>query len=377
MSLIDSLPGAATIGATDADIESNSVIIISNRIVNVHTHSIKFEFGRISGYIDENGLVSDSEVKISRSTISFRVPESFYAEIPNSISGVCTLICTTYNGNNQVGDKQTTTFKVTASKDKCAPIVSGVVYDELASTVGLTGNEYILVRYCSKTVCIISASARNGSSIVQKTIAGGVVESNVRYFPEAMIRNITFTATDSRGYKSSYTIECDMVMYIKLTCNAQLVRDDPTSGNATLTVWGNYFNDTFGAVHNNITLKYQIKSALGAYGEYHDVEVAPEGNQYYVEIPLTDLNYESAYDVQILVADKIASRVKTASIGRGIPVFDWGENDFRFNVPLLLTEKNYGDILPTGNLKKGQIFLLKNSSGGGFTIRIYNGFAWV
>ena len=45
----------------------------------------------------------------------------------------------------------------------------------------------------------------------------------------------------------------------------------------------------------------------------------------------------------------LSTVTKTIPVTRGIPVFDWGENDFNINVPLLLNNVNVLDIMyPVG-----------------------------
>ena len=51
-------------------------------------------------------------------------------------------------------------------------------------------------------------------------------------------------------------------------------------------------------------------------------------------ISLSDLDYTKAFAFEVVVSDKIATVTKAVTLPKGIPVFDWGENDFNFNVPV-------------------------------------------
>lgn len=372
---LTTIPRASTIGATAANIGEVSTITVTRK-ASAFTHSIQYKFGSVTGYIKADGSVQSSEVKITALSIPFTVPTSFYAQIPNATSGTCTLTIKTYSGSTQIGEAQTATFKATASKAACAPSVSGEMYDTLAATVNLTGSEYKLIRYCSKVACTITANAKNSASIKSKKIGDTEVTEDTLYISNIETDTVDFSATDSRGYTTTVSVKRTMVNYIKLTNNVQLVRNDPTSGKATLTIWGDYFNGNFGVADNTLSVKYRLKQASGAYGEYQTVSASIDGNAYEVVVPLEGLDYEYAYTAQVVVADALNSVTKAVTVSQGIPVFDWGEKDFRFNLALLFTTNSYGDTLPTENLKKGQIFFLKND-GDGFTIRIYNGSTWL
>lgn len=372
---LTTIPRASTIGATAANIGEVSTITVTRK-ASAFSHSIKYEFGDLSGYIKADGSVSTTEAKITATSIPFTVPTSFYAEIPDATSAKCTLTCTTYSGSTQVGSAQTTTFQATASKTACAPTVSGTVVDSNDVTIALTGNKNKLVRYMSNALCTIKATAKNSATIKTKKIGGTTVAGETRTINKIEASSISFVATDSRGYSTTKKVALSLVEYIKLTVNVQLQRTDPTSGNAILTIWGDYFNNSFGSAANSLTIQFRLKRAGGSYGDYQNVTPVLDGNSYSVEIALSELDYEYAYTASVEVTDKLLHQTKTATVSQGIPVFDWGENDFRFNLALLFTTNSYGDTLPTKNLKKGQIFFLKNS-GDGFTIRIYNGSAWL
>ena len=67
-------------------------------------------------------------------------------------------------------------------------------------------------------------------------------------------------------------------------------------------------------------------------------------------------DYRNAYEFQIKVTDgdgtNVCSEVvATATVQQGIPVFDWGKNDFRFNVPIILSDGNEEITITAGQLK--------------------------
>ena len=370
---LDVIPQDSEIGATDANIGSKSTIVISKQSSS-YTHSIKYEFGNLSGYITSNGGISSSEVKFSATSVSFTIPSSFYAEIPNAKSGECKLTCTTYLNSTKIGEATTTSFTVTAAASVCAPSVSGTVADVNSITAALTGDASKLIRYFSEALCTITATAKNSATIKTKKIGGVVVTGNTRTIPGIEASSVEFSATDSRGYSSSVNVKSTLIPYVKLTANAYLNRVDPTSGNAILSVKGNYFKDSFGAVSNSLSVKYRIGKSGESYGSWIEVSPVIGEDNYTLSIPLSGLDYRYAYSAQVVCEDKLVSKDVTATVSKGIPVADWGESDFRFNVPVVLSPSSYGTSLP-GTGKQGQLFWLDKGDGT-YEIHIHNGVSW-
>lgn len=372
---LPNIPRASAIGATDAAIGSTSSVIVVKQSPR-YLNSIKVQFGSISRYLASNGALVTYEVKVVSTNIAFTIPDSFYAEIPDAPFGYCTLVCTTYSDDVVIGNPQSTTFKVTASEQLCSPLVSGTLRDVNPVTVALTGDESKLVRYMSTAECTIEAVARNSASIIAKKIDGIEISDDTQTIAAIETGSIELSATDSRQYSAYATATAELVPYIRLTANVELERTNPVNGEAVLTIWGDYFNDTFGAADNTITARYRLAQSGMSYGEYTDVTVTPDGNAYSIEIPLSGLDYEHAYSAQIIIEDELVVLDKVASVGRGIPVCDWGERDFRLNYAFRLTEQSFGPSLPTEDLLVGRVFFLLNSSGG-FTPRIYDGVNWL
>lgn len=330
------IPMASTVGATDSNIGSVSMIAVDQKSA-AYTHSIQYRFGSLTGYVTAAGGISATEVKLSATSVPFKVPTDFYAQIPNAESGVCELICRTYSGETQVGEAQTATFIATAAKALCAPTVTGTVTDANDTTAALTGDRTKLIRHKSTALCTISAAAKNSATIVQKVIAGTVIaEGNTLTIPEIERSSVLFSATDSRGYPGSEQKQLSLVPYVKLTNNAAVNRTDPTSGNAVLVLRGDCYTGSFGAVDNVITAKYRVNG-----GDYINVALAPDGNSYSTEVALSGLDYNSRHTIDVVISDKLSEVPKTVSVKRGIPVFDWGENDFAFNVPVHFKAATY------------------------------------
>jgi len=152
-----------------------------------------------------------------------------------------------------------------------------------------------------------------------------------------------FTVTDSRGYSASQTITKEIIDYIPLTCNLSTNPDlvDGSTANVNITVKGKYFDGSFGAVDNSLTVEYRYKISNGTYPTDEDgndvwtsLTGTPSNGEYTAQATITELDYTNSYTFQARAKDAVyTSGVSTVEqVVRIVPVFDWGENDFNFNV---------------------------------------------
>ena len=327
--VLPAIPRASTVGATDAAIGSVSMVAV-NRKSGSYTHSIHFRFGSLTGYLTADGSTSGKEVKLSQTSIPFRLPESFYSQIPNAKTGVCTLTCTTYSGNSSVGDAHQTTLIATAAEALCSPLVTGTVTDSNPATVALTGNDGKLVRYRSNARCSIVATARNGASIQWKSIGGNAVSGDSLTIANVETGSVRFSAGDSRGYETGTAVQAELIPYIPLTASATADRPNPTDGSGRIRVSGNYFDGSFGAAGNSLSLRYRIGS-----GEWISIPPAISGNSYTAEAWLAGMDYQSQYAIEVEITDRLTTLTRQLILKRGLPVFDWGEGSFCFHVPVI------------------------------------------
>ena len=79
------------------------------------------------GLPHEHRLTKRTATKITATSIGFSLPSSWYAQIPNSTQGTCTLTITTYSGTTQIGSAQTATFVARVDSLVSSPIVTSSV----------------------------------------------------------------------------------------------------------------------------------------------------------------------------------------------------------------------------------------------------------
>ncbi len=352
---------ASSIGATDANIGSSSSVVVT-KYNSSYYHSLQYKFGSLSGYITSSGEVQSSEVKFSNTSIAFKIPTSFYAEIPNSPAGKCTITCRTYSSSGSttvLGNATTCTITITATG---APDISGTVIDTNTATVALTGDSSKLIRYKSTATATITATAKNSASIVSKFINGDSVSGNTKVYQNCSETSFVFKTTDSRGYSSSVTITPTVIAYIQLTINPILSRPTPTGSDITMSFSGDFYRGSFGAMTNTLTIRYRYKESDGSYGAWKNIESTKIvfGTRSYTSSQTFSLddefNYQKEYHFQIQAIDgnsehQLSTVTKTVIVPRGVPVFDWGKNDFNFHVPVEIDGNTDidGNLDTTGN----------------------------
>ena len=362
---------ASAVGATNANIGSVSTITVT-KYNSGYYHSLQYSFEGLSGYITSSGGVQSTETKFSAASVAFTVPTTFYAKIPNAKTGTCTITCRTYSSSSSttvLGNATTCTFTATATG---SPTVSGTVVDTDSTTIALTGNSSTLIRYRSNPKCTITATPKNSSSIstvrIRETAVTGTTGSNgvvtaERTYSNASYTSYAFDATDSRGYSTTKTVSPTVVSYVELTCSPIISRPTPTGSSIVMSVSGALYRGSFGAASNTLTLDYRYKTTDGSYGSWKTIpssKIAMGSSKYTVSnLSLgEDFDYKQSYVFQVRARDGatvngtnhvLSTVTKTVEVQKGVPVFDWGENDFNVNVALMLSNVNILDIMyPVG-----------------------------
>ena len=366
-------PAAGKISATDANIESTSTITIAK-------HDSKFTT-TVAYMADGQSSYTTIWTKQTYQSYGWTVPASLYSLIPNAKSVNVTLRCQTYSGSTLIGT-ETCTMEATTSASKCKPTVSVTAVDSNTNTVALTGSNKKIIKGFSNLKVTTTATAKNSATISSVTVKCGSSQKTGTSvtFNGAETEQVTVTVKDSRGYTVNATVGgMTLIDYIKPTIVASAERESPTSDSVKISVSGKWFNGTFGSKTNTLTVQVRYKPKSQA--EYTDsdgyktITVTKSGNTYSGSITLSGLVYTQAYDFRIRARDAIHEHEgpiaepvwQNIGISKGIPIFDWGEEDFRFNVPLFSGGVNFTQIYQTAdgaaNLAQGDSITLENKLG--------------
>ncbi len=239
-----------------------------------------------------------------------------------------------------------------------APTVTASAVDTNATTIALTGDNKKFIRYYSNVKVTMSATAKKGASITSTT--GADTYNNTE------ISSFVVGATDSRGNTTRYTATGTLVPYVRLTCNLSNNKPD-VYGNMTVKCSGNYFNGSFGATSNTLTVKYRYKLNGGSYSAWADMTVTKSDNTYSAAASITGLDYTKAYIFQCQASDVLATVNSSADTVKSVPQFHWGANDFVFEVPVTFNAgatgaggTGGGEGGSTGNTIKGDFNITGN-----------------
>lgn len=220
------------------------------------------------------------------------------------------------------------------------PIITASVIDTNEKTVALTGDNTKLIKYFSNATATMSAEAQKFAAINEDLyiIRNG---DNTGYGKTHTFENVednefTFLAADSRENSSDVTLTPEMIDYTKLTCNIANNRPD-AFGSMTVSCSGNYFNGSFGAVENTLTVQYRYAVFGNALPEeWTDMEFTISGNHYSAsaDFDIPDFNQRLYYSFETRAIDKLSEVPSTAANVKSMPIFHWGESDFVFEVPV-------------------------------------------
>lgn len=240
------------------------------------------------------------------------------------------------------------------------PDLAITIKDVGNASTQLTGDGTIFIKGFNYVTAQMTPTPKKGAKIVKQSITNGkqVISDEDESSISGIFENIEddkfiFSVTDSFGHVTSKEVSVVMVPYIKPTCN--IIASSPTAdtGDMVVKISGSYFNNTFGAVDNILKVYWRSKKNNEEFGNWIEVDVTTTTDSYSVEFPLTGQEYQSTYTFQAKVEDSIFPEILSkAKIVKSIPVFNWGENNFDINVPLLVD----GDLTVTGTI---------NGSSGG------------
>lgn len=264
---------------------------------------------------------------------------------------------------SEIGDVIYYSFEEsTLTIDDCAPLLTPTVKDINPKTTALTGDDSILVRYRSTAQVSTGATAQKHATLTNQSITCGrtTIRSSSGEIEKVETNKFDFVASDNRGLVSSQILLTDFVEYVELTCSQRVTMDfddsvnsigeaDKTIAIAKIAITGNYFNGHFdrdGNVYNTLDLWYRYKKvgeewSADSQDRWQKVDTfigfAEDSPSYIANVEIAGLEYSQQYVFQCKAADRLNSEIDTPEYAtQTTPVFDWGENDFNFNVPVTI-----------------------------------------
>lgn len=365
---LDTIPRASTVSATNANMGSASTITIT-RASSSFTHTLTYSFGSTTGTI-----VS----KTTSTSVSWTPALTLANQIPNAVSGTCTITCDTYNGSTKIGSKTCTLTLAVPTSVK--PTMTSVTATRVDGDVPAAWAIYVQNK-SKATVKINGAAGAYGSTISSYSISGGGYSSTASSFTTGFLTSsgtITFTAkvTDSRGRVSdAKTVRISVIAYSapsftsylsQRATSAGVVNDDGTyirglisysyascSGKNTVTC-ATYYKKSSASSWTNANKRFSSGTAFTFGGGA--------------------ISTESSYDVKYTITDAfttvtILDMVSTATVlmdfkagGKGIAIGKVSEKDKTLEIADSWELEVHGKKLIDYIYPIGSIYLSVNST---------------
>jgi hypothetical protein len=247
-----------------------------------------------------------------------------------------------------------------------APTLAPTVKDSNATTKALTGDESKFIKGHSSAAYTIGASAKKQATIKSQKVTCGDKSATAASGTLAKVESGTFafSVTDSRGNTATKTLTKTLIDYVALTCSMKV--GTPTAdGKCAMSISGDCFNGSFGAVVNTLQVQYRQSTDGGStWGAWVDAAATLSGNGYSAEVAITGLDYQQAYTFQARAVDKLATAETATKTVKATPVFDWGEDSFNFNVPV--TMRNAAVLFGTNPEGESRAMVQMNADGDSF-----------
>lgn len=365
---LDTIPRASTVSATNTNLNSASTITIT-RASSSFTHTLTYSFGSTTGTI-----VS----KTTSTSVSWTPALTLANQIPNAVSGTCTITCDTYNGSTKIGSKTCTlTLTVPAS---VKPTMTSVTATRVDGDVPAAWAIYVQNK-SKATVKINGAAGAYGSTISSYSISGGGYSSTASSFTTGFLTTsgtITFTAkvTDSRGRVSdAATVSISVVAYSAPSFTSYLSQRATSAG--TVNDDGTYIRGLITYSYASCSSKNTVTRAT--YYKKSSSSSWTNANKSFSSGTASTfgggaISTESSYDVKYTITDAfttvtIIDMVSTASVlmdfkagGKGIAIGKVSEKDKTLEIADSWELEVHGKKLIDYIYPIGSIYLSVNST---------------
>ena len=238
----------------------------------------------------------------------------------------------------------TRTFTVVNSN----PILNNpTIKENKEEVLALTGSEDTLIRHISMAEFSFEPVAVKGATITSQSVKNG--NQVVSGLSQGIIQDVEsgtfiFSATDCRGLTTTATVEKNLIEYIKPTCyqTVTIEMSGETGAKVNLEATGDYFNRSFGAADNTIKVEVRHTQNDGSMGDWLDLTpfvTDLTATTYKLTATISGLNYDQAYTFQCRITDRFYTVESASYTVKLLPVFDWDDDEFNFNVPVTMNNK--------------------------------------
>lgn len=348
---LDSIPRASSVSASNVNMGSATTISIT-RASSSFTHTLKYTFGSASGTI---------VTKTTSTSVSWTPALTLANQIPNALTGTCTITCSTYNGDTLIGSKTCTLTLTVPSSVK--PTLTSITATRVNGDVPSEWGIYVQTK-SKVTLTINGAAGSYGSTISSYSITGGGFSSTSSSFTTGFLNTsgtITFTATvtDSRGrVSSSATVSITVQAYSPPSFTSYLSQRCTSGG--TVSDEGTYVRGLVSFSYSSCSSKNTVTGSI-QYKKSSAISWTSAGGTFSSGTAVVfgggAISTETSYDIKYTLTDAFSSVsiqdiVSTASVvmdfkagGKGVAVGKVSETDNMFEVSEDWDVKVYGKLL--------------------------------
>lgn len=253
-----------------------TIPIHMNRKSNQFTHTVRYEFGDLSGTCI-NADTGKAATGIENG-FTWKIPESFMNQIPEDLSGSGRIYVDTYNGSTKIGTKYSG-FTATVP-ESVKPSVS-MTLEDVTGVDDIYGSP---VKGLSKIKITVNATPAYSSPIASYQITANGVKYSTKEATTGFLTGkdsvITVTATDKRERPNSDEYEMTVQDYAPPSITALTAIRCNQDG--TTNKRGTYIKATFSAVVYSMggknTAAYSVKYKKTSEPESEFVDLATDAN---------------------------------------------------------------------------------------------------
>ena len=348
---LNTIPRASSVSGKAAVMGQESTVTVT-RASSSFTHTLKYSFGSVTKtFVTKTDAVS----------VAWTPPLSLASQVPDAVSGTCTITCVTYSGDTKIGTK-TCTLKLSVPAS-VKPSIGSLTAERVDGTVPSSWGIYVQSKSKAK-LTVNGAAGSYGSAIASYSISGGGFSSNASSFTTGYLNSygsVTFTATvtDSRGRVSAaasvtVTVERYFVPYFESYSSQRCISSGALSDDGTYVLANALYNRAPCANNNTVTRTIHYKKSA-------DSVWTNAGVIFSSGVPIVfgggNISTEYSYDIRYTITDQfntvsVQDIVSTAAVvmdfksgGKGLAVGKVSETDNCFEVSEDWDVKVYGKLL--------------------------------
>lgn len=209
---------------------------------------------------------------------------------------------------------------------------------------GYSDMKVSVIATAQKERTIEKISVSNGGKTIEQEYDQAA--SNYIVLEDIQTNNLSIKVIDSAGGSNEVNTTVDLIPYVPLTCNIDVsdtVHDESTDATETyFLVSGTYYNGYLGRTPNTLNASFRYRINDEAWTDWYSTSVSKVAEGYTISSIVITADYRALIELEVNVNDALTSHIKTYTT-QTIPVYDWSEEDFNFNVPVTIQ----GGSVPT------------------------------